>query len=489
MNTTQIYDPADTICAICTPPGTGAIAVIRVSGPDAFTIADIIWKGKPLAEAGSHTAHLGEIVDPATGEILDQALATVFRAPNTFTGDDIVELSTHGSRWIQRQLIDLLTRNGCRLALPGEYTRRAFAAGKMDLSEAEAVADVIAASSKAAHRLAINQMRGLFSRRLNGLRDRLVHIASLVELELDFSEEDVEFADRKQLHSLATELHAELNSLADSFSTGEAIKDGIPVAIIGPTNAGKSSLLNSILGDDRAIVSDIHGTTRDIIEDTLEIGPYLIRFQDTAGLRHTTDEIENIGIDRSLRAARTARIVLYLIDPTATRLEIPVFDAPTVYIVNKTDIASPAQTKEALSAAASNCTPKDATITISAKKGRGIAELKQLIERLIDSRTDAHEDTLIVTNARHAEALRAAATSLSCVIAGLTPAQPTPVQPTPVQPTAADLSPSPAATDTLTTDLIAEHLRQTIHHLSSITGEITTSDILQSIFANFCIGK
>lgn len=458
MKTTQIYDPDDTICAICTPAGTGALAVIRVSGSEALTIADSIWKGHKLSEAPSHTAHLGYIFDPDNGEILDQAVATIYRAPASFTGDNVVEFSIHGSRWIQRQLIELLLRRDCRLALPGEFTRRAFAAGKMNLSEAEAVADVIAASSAAAHRLAINQMRGDYSRRLNSLRDELIRLASLLELELDFSEEDIEFADRTQLLEIARSLHTELTRLANSFSSGAAIKDGIPVAIIGPTNAGKSSLLNQLLGDDRAIVSEIHGTTRDIVEDTIEIGPYLIRFKDTAGLRDTADSIETIGISRSINAANTARIILYLIDPTqpdAPRPEQYGY-AKTIYIINKIDVATPEQLAAALTLA-----PE--AVEISARKGINIDGVRDAILSTVNAGTQADSDTLIVTNARHAAAFRAAATSAAAVISGLE--------------------------TNITPDLIAEDLRQTIHHLSSVTGEITTPQVLQSIFENFCVGK
>lgn len=458
MSTTQIYDPDDTICAICTPAGTGALAVIRISGQNAFHIADSIWKGRPLSNADSHTAHLGYIIDPDSGETLDQALATVFRAPATFTGDNVVEFSIHGSRWIQRQLIGLLLRKGCRMALPGEFTRRAFAAGKMDLSEAEAVADVIAASSAAAHRLAINQMRGDYSRRLNSLRDELIRLASLLELELDFSEEDVEFANRSELLNIAGKLHDELVQLTNSFSSGRAIKDGVPVTILGPTNAGKSSLLNTLLGDDRAIVSDIHGTTRDIVEDTIEIGPYLIRFKDTAGLRDTSDSIETIGISRSINAANTSRIVLYIIDPTQPYpvLQQHYGEAETIYVINKIDITTPQQLQNARSSF------PDA-IEISASNGTNIDSLRTAILNTIANGTSTDSDTMIVTNARHAAAFREAADTIAAVIAGLENEQ--------------------------TPDLIAEDLRLTIHHLSSITGEITTPQILQSIFENFCIGK
>ncbi len=462
MMTDQIYDPTDTICAISTPAGAGAIAVARLSGQDALSIASRIWKGAPLTDAKTHTAHLGNIVDPTTGDILDQAVATVFRAPGTFTGEDIVEFGIHGSRWIQRQLINLLIHNGARMALPGEFTRRAYASGKMDLAEAEAVADVIAASSAASHRLAISQMRGDYSRRLSLIRAELLDLASLLELELDFSEEDVEFASRSRLLELAENLSTELGRLARSFNAGAAIKDGIPVAIIGRTNAGKSSLLNALTGDDRAIVSDIHGTTRDIVEDTLEIGPYLIRFKDTAGLRSTTDVIENLGIERSRSAARTAGLVLFVIDPadspspTELKNELAEIDTDRlIFVINKSD----------LNGRMPELPSEVPSVRISAISNFGIEELKQTIVKTIESLTGTADtdNHLIVTNARHAAALEAAATSAAAVSQGLR----------------ASLPP----------DLVAQDLRETLHHLASITGEITTPEILQSIFQKFCIGK
>lgn len=308
-------NPSDTICAISTPPGVGGIAVIRISGPDAFTISDKLWRGKRLAEAASHTAHLGRIVDPESGQTLDEAVATVFRAPASFTGENVVELSVHGSIWIQRQLINLLIAAGCRLAEAGEFTRRAFAAGKLDLAEAEAVADVIASTSRASHRVAMSQMRGQFSRRLAELREKLLELASLLELELDFSEEHVEFADRGKLLALSQETHAEVSRLAASFATGDAIRRGIPVAIVGRPNVGKSSILNLLTGDNRAIVSNIPGTTRDTIEDTVDINGYTFRFIDTAGLRHTSDTVENLGIERAWQKVGLASIILWVIDP------------------------------------------------------------------------------------------------------------------------------------------------------------------------------
>jgi tRNA modification GTPase len=312
MVASQINDIAN-ICAISTAPGVGGIAVARVSGPEAINIVDKIWHGKKLADVASHTAHLGNI-DDRSGNTLDQAVATVFRAPASFTGEDVVEISVHGSTYIQAELIATLVAAGARLAEPGEFTRRAFTAGKMDLAQAEAIADLIASQSRAAHRVAMSQMRGGVSKRLAQLRDQLIELASLLELELDFSEEDVEFASRTRLIDIAQQIYAEVTRLHKSFDAGSAIKNGIPIAIVGDTNAGKSSLLNALVGDERAIVSNIHGTTRDIVEDTVTIGNNLFRLMDTAGLRDTTDPVEQIGIERSHRAMQKASITLLVTD-------------------------------------------------------------------------------------------------------------------------------------------------------------------------------
>lgn len=457
----------DTICAISTAPGVGGIAVIRVSGPQSRQIVDRIWHGKRLENVASHTAHLGSIVDE-TGEVIDSAVATVFCSPASFTGDDVVELSVHGSAWIQRETVQLLVRQGCRIAEPGEFTRRAFAAGKLDLAEAEAVADVIASSSRAAHRMAMSQMRGEFSRRLETLRDRLLDLASLLELELDFSEEDVEFASREKLKSLADEIHGVVAKLASSFATGAALKEGVPVAIVGATNAGKSTLLNRLLGDDRAIVSDIHGTTRDIVEDTIEIGPYLIRFRDTAGLRTTTDTIENIGIERSQAAARSASVVIYMVDPLAATDVANISNSldgiaqsDVIIAVNKADIAPTEATETAKTLA--EAFPSATLLTISAKERTTLASLCEAILYHIETQVLDSENDVIVTNARHAEALRNAADAASAV--------------------------SQAIDAGLPADLIAQDLRATIHYLSSITGEITPTEVLSTIFSRFCIGK
>ncbi len=468
MQTSLIYNSEDTICAISTPAGTGGIAVIRMSGRDAFAITDKVWKGKSIAAATTHTAHLGLINDPDTDEVIDQAVATIFRGPHSFTGDDTVELSIHGSRWIQRRVLTILQSQGARLALPGEFTRRAYTAGHLDLAEAEAVADVIAASSQAAHRLAMSQLRGEYSKHIAGLRAELVDLTALLELELDFTEEDLEFASRTRLKELASSIHIQLSRLADSYKAGANIKDGIPVAIIGPTNAGKSSLLNALLNDERAIVSDIHGTTRDIVEDTIEIGPYLIRFRDTAGLRTTTDTIENIGIERSQAAARSASVVIYMVDPLAATDVANISNSldgiaqsDVIIAVNKADIAPTEATETAKTLA--EAFPSATLLTISAKERTTLASLCEAILYHIETQVPDSENGVIVTNARHAEALRNAADAASAV--------------------------SQAIDAGLPADLIAQDLRATIHYLSSITGEITPTEVLSTIFSRFCIGK
>lgn len=489
-----------TICAISTPHGIGGIAVIRVSGDEAISIANSIWKGKNLEHTPSHTAHLGVLVDPASSERLDEAVATVFRAPASFTGEDVVELSVHGSQWIQNELVNMLIRNGCQLAEPGEFTRRAFANGKLDLAEAEAVADVIAATSRASNRLAQQQMRGQFSAQLGTLHDSMLELASLLELELDFSEEDVEFADRRKLLDIAETTLRTVDSLAASFSTGDAIRRGVPTAIVGAPNAGKSSVLNQLIGDDRAIVSDIPGTTRDTIEDTADLGGITFRFIDTAGLRRTSDTIENLGIERSIATIRRARIVLWVIDAqwasekpeelstiaaTIVR-ELPA-DARAVAVLNKSDlIGNEEQLQSIIDSTLTAIAPISTLVAISAATQPGVPSLRTLLPTLFSPTPNAYvrpkdgqtatasngvftqallndDQTVIVTNARHYQALLAASASLQRVISSLH----------------ANLS----------GDLVAQDVRETLHHLSSITGAITTPDILATIFSRFCIGK
>ena len=433
-----------TICAISTPPGIGGIATARISGPQAIEIVSKIWKGCNISRVASHNAHYGTIFDPNSGEALDDGVATIFRAPHSYTGEDTIELSIHGSPWIQRELINLLIRQGASIADRGEFTRRAVTNGKLDIAEAEAVADMIAASSRAAQRIALSHIRGEYSAELNALRDKLIELASLTELELDFSEEDVEFADRTELRNLAQQINAKVTSLADSFAAGRAIKDGVKVTISGATNAGKSTLLNRLIGEEKAIVSNIHGTTRDTIEDTAEIGGILFRFIDTAGLRDTADPIEKIGIDRARKAIQSADINIWLVDS-----ENPVFPDKntdnTIIVYNKSDIA----------------TVPEQSIAISALNDIDLTPLTDELVRRAMPMQIAPAQT--VTNARHYEALMRAADSSERVIDALSTSLPT--------------------------DLIAQDIRETIDHISAITDPITTPTLLSQIFTRFCICK
>ena len=444
-----------TICAISTPAGMGGIAVVRVSGPEAIRIANGLFS-RDLESLESHKAAFGKIV--RGDEVLDECLATVFRAPGTFTGEDTVEIAVHGSTFIQTELVRWLIDAGCRHAGPGEFTARAFLSGKLDLTQAEAVGDLIAADHAGAHRLAMNQLRGDFARAIGELREGLIGFAGLLELELDFAEEDVEFADRSQFDALLGDLLGKVGSLADSFRTGNAIREGIPVAIIGAPNRGKSTLLNALLGDERAIVSATAGTTRDTIEDTCIIGGKKFRFIDTAGIRETTDEIESEGIRRALDKAQGASIVLYLFDASVDgaetvdqALEAAAIgpEAQTAIVWNKTDLA----------AAPGN--HHDLEFHVSAAQGLGIEELKNW---LAEWGSESHvSDALMVTNFRHYEALVEARTALEATRSGLQNGIPG--------------------------DLVASDVRQALHHLGSITGEIDPEDILDHIFSNFCIGK
>ncbi|MBP5647093.1 MAG: tRNA uridine-5-carboxymethylaminomethyl(34) synthesis GTPase MnmE, partial [Bacteroidaceae bacterium] len=445
----------DTICAVATRAG-GAIGVVRVSGPDAIRLTDSIFRSvskHPLASAIPYTLCYGQIVD-GTGAVIDDVLVSVFRAPRSFTGQDSTEISCHGSSYILQQVCRLLIDAGCRQAEPGEYTQRAFLAGKMDLSQAEAVADLIASTSAASHRLAMNQMKGGFSRELRSLRDQLLQFTSLIELELDFSEEDVEFADRSQLEQLAEQIEQVITRLADSFSTGDAIRNGVPVAIIGQTNTGKSTLLNQLLHDDRALVSDIQGTTRDSIEDTTTIDGVLFRFIDTAGIRQTTDTVESMGIERSYRKAREASIILWMTDeahPADAETEKTILELAhgkhLIRVHNKCDDAS------ALPA------PTDTDVWISAKYGHGLQQLNDFLVKAA-AIPEISEQDVIVTNMRHYESLVKAQECILRVRQGLK--------------------------DRISGDFLSQDIRQCIHHLSQITGDITTDDILGNIFSHFC---
>lgn len=458
----QHTDSERTIAAIATPAGQGGIAVIRVSGRDAFDIVQKMWRGKPLAQCTSHTAHLGNILQE-DGSVLDQAVITLFRAPNSFTGEDTVEISVHGSRWIQREALNQLMRCGAKPAGPGEFSQRAFANGRMDLAQTEAVADLIAAESRAAHRLALSQMSGAFSHKLNELREQLIHFGSLLELELDFSEEDVEFADRTQLINSAKETLAVVQRLALSYKSGRAFKEGVPVAIAGAPNVGKSTLLNRLLDCDKAIVSDIPGTTRDIIEDTREIGGILFRFIDTAGLRDTADTVERIGIERAKEHIDRAAVTLWLVDPTQP-LDPQLASIRTssegkrFVILTKSDLSDDAVTDQILAALPGGCP----VISISAKTGLGIDELETELVRMATAEHNP-ENELMVTNARHYEALTAGAEALQRVLTGLQTGIPT--------------------------DFVAQDVREALYHLGLITGAVTTADLLASIFSHFCVGK
>lgn len=462
----------DTICAIATAPG-GAIGVIRVSGPKAIEITSCLFtpmQGKPLAERKPYTLTFGKILS-VQGEVIDEVLVSLFHAPHSYTGEDSTEIMCHGSSYILQQVIQLLIQNGCRSALPGEYTQRAFLNGKMDLSQAEAVADLIASSSAATHRLAMSQMRGGFSKELSLLRNQLLHFTSLMELELDFSDhEELEFANRDELSELAAHIERVIARLAHSFSVGNAIKNGIPVTIIGETNAGKSTLLNVLLNEERAIVSDIHGTTRDVIEDTINLQGITFRFIDTAGIRETTDTIENLGIERTFQKMEQSRVILWMIDSTdlkgrfeALQTEIlPHCQGKKLIILfNKSELLLPIQ-KEELAAMFADIEAEK--LFISAKKRENITVLE---EKLVQAAAlpEISQNDIIITNVRHYEALVRALDSIHRGQEGLQSGLPG--------------------------DLVSEDLRQCIYELGEIVAEggITSEETLQNIFKHFCIGK
>lgn len=467
----QANELMPTICAISTPPGSGGIAVIRVSGSEARSISDKIFIGiKPaekLADKGGYTIHFGNIVNEE-GQVVDEVLATVFRAPNSFTGEDVVEFSCHGSLYIQKRILELLISNGASLAKPGEFTLRAFRNGKIDLSQAEAVADLIASTTAATHKMALNQMRGGFSAELNKLRERLLDFTSLVELELDFSEEDVEFADRSQLRNLAVEIEEKISSLADSFRVGNVLKNGIPVALVGETNVGKSTLLNLLLNEDRAIVSDIHGTTRDAIEETVDIEGITFRFIDTAGIRNTEDTIENMGIERTYQKIEQSDIVLWLIDCTQVsehiewlteRISKRAEGKKIILVFNKIDKLADDE-KEVIAEIFEQF--EGERVYISAKKKINTDNLKKAL--VIASQVKSIQSgDVIVSNIRHYEALKKAHNAILRVIQGLN--------------------------SHISSDFLSQDIRECIYHIGEITGQISTDEILGNIFSKFCIGK
>jgi tRNA modification GTPase len=450
----------DTIVALSTAPGIGAIAVIRLSGENAITITDQIFSGKKLVDQATHTAHFGKIMD---GEILiDEVVATIFKSPTSFTKENVVEISCHGSQYIINKIIKLLLKNGARYARAGEFTQRAFMNGRFDLAQAEAVADLIASDSEAAHSAAINQMRGGFSKEIKALRTQLIHFASLIELELDFAEEDVEFADRNQLKHLINNILIVLRPLIDSFDLGNAIKNGIPTVIAGKPNAGKSTLLNVLFNEEKAIVSDIAGTTRDTIEDEINIEGIKFRFIDTAGLRETSDKLESMGIEKTRKKMQESSLILYMFDTKSTSIEeikeideeLKVSGKAYLLIANKVDVTSPKGDFSQLEAFN--------LIFISALEKTGIEQLKKKILTTVKAETFKTGNT-VVTNIRHYESLINTRDALEKSLEGL------------------DIG--------ITGDLLAEDIRQSLYHLGLITGEITTDDLLENIFTKFCIGK
>lgn len=459
----------DTIVALATPSGAGAIAVIRVSGPDAVAIVASVFesvKGKDLTKQKSHTLHLGHITDE--GKVYDQVLVSLFKGTNSYTGEPTVEISCHGSLFIQQQIIQLLLRKGCRMAQPGEFTMRSFLNGKMDLSQAEAVADLIASDNEAAHQLAMQQMRGGFSSEIARLREELLNFASLIELELDFSEEDVEFADRSAFRELVNRIEFVLKRLIDSFAVGNVIKNGIPVAIVGEPNVGKSTLLNALLNEERAIVSDIAGTTRDTIEDELVINGIGFRFIDTAGIRETHDVVESIGIQKTFEKIEQAQVVLFLTDSTQWKgdrmavLENEIEKVKNQYplkqlvvLFNKKDLLEP-EVLETLNQRVENA------VFISAKNKEGISDLQDRLMQLVNTGALRNNET-IVTNTRHYDALLKALEEIQKVQWGLD--------------------------SQLPADLMAIDIRQALYYFGEITGQVTNDELLGNIFANFCIGK
>jgi len=462
----MIYN--DTIVALATPSGSGAVAIIRMSGKNAITIASEVFQsvsGKDLIKQKTHTIHLGTIVDGT--KIYDQVLVSIFKNPNSYTGEDVIEISCHGSVFIQQQIIQLLLRNGCRMAQAGEFTLRAFINGKLDLSQAEAVADLISSDNEASHQIAMQQMRGGFSNEIAKLREELLNFASLIELELDFAEEDVEFADRTQFHDLLNRIEFVLKRLIDSFAVGNVIKNGIPVAIVGEPNVGKSTLLNALLNEERAIVSDIAGTTRDTIEDELVIDGIGFRFIDTAGIRETKDVVESIGIKKTFEKIEQSQVVVYLFDSTefvtsSSKFKIEIEKIknqfplkPLVIIGNKADKLTENEVV-LLKSEIENI------LLISAKEKIGIEDLKNQLLSFVNTGSLRNNET-IITNTRHYDSLHKALEEIQKVKFGLSSGIPS--------------------------DLMAIDIKQALYYFGEITGEVTNDELLGNIFANFCIGK
>ena len=461
----------NTIAAISTAPGIGGIAVIRVSGSEAEKHCDAIFKAKNassnIKKQFANTVSYGSIVS-TKGEVIDDVLLSVFRAPHSFTGENVIEIACHGSVYIQQKILQLLLEQGCFLAQPGEFTQRAFLNGKMDLSQAEAVADLISSTSAASHRMAINQMRGGFSNELMNLRTQLLNFVSLVELELDFNEEDVEFADRTQLHTMASNIEKFIARLTDSFKVGNALKNGIPVALVGETNVGKSTLLNVLLNEEKAIVSDIHGTTRDVIEDIVNIDGIVFRFIDTAGIRDTKDKIESMGIERTYQKIEQASIVLWLLDCTQVtehiewltdRIAKRAVGKKIILVFNKIDkIAS--EERDVLNQLFEQF--EGERIYISAREHINTDGLKKALIKAAQL-PDINAGDVVVNNVRHYDALQKAHSSICRVIDGLN--------------------------DGISNDFLSQDIRECIHHLGEITGQISNNEILANIFGKFCIGK
>ncbi len=465
-----------TICAISTPAGKGAIAVVRLSGPDAIHICDKLFffkdSRKKLASQKPNTLHFGSIKEK--GEVVDEVVVGLFKSPHSYTGEDVVEISCHGATYIQQKILQLLIDHGARLAGPGEFTIRAFLNGKMDLSQAEAVADLIAASSEASHRVAIQQMRGGFSDKLRKLRERLLHFISMIELELDFSEEEVEFADRKELTELIRSIHEIIQGLVESFSLGNVIKEGVPVTIVGQPNVGKSTLLNALLQEERAIVSEFEGTTRDAIEDTFVIKGINFRFIDTAGLRQTTDVVETMGVERTIRKIGQATVILLVVDAREhlERINIAIrelkeqvgeSDKHIILVVNKADTLELEERNSKFTSDNLPKLPSDQNfVVLSALHKENLDRLHEKLLEVLEVGVSGEHD-VIITNARHYEALQNSLESISRVMEGLE--------------------------QQISGDLLAQDIREALHYLGEITGEITTDEILGNIFSRFCIGK